>query len=69
MELIQQALDKAKKQRDAAKEEQQNQVATEAKVSQSRSIATDEINYSQTQKVEISKNEMLPTLVLHNFWV
>jgi capsular exopolysaccharide synthesis family protein len=62
MELIQQALDKAKKQRDAAKEAQQNEVAAEAP--KSESIATDEIAYTQTQNVEISKNELLQNRVV-----
>ena len=61
MELIQQALDKAKKQREAVAA-QQKQIAPDPAVG--KPVATNDIAYSQTQKVEISTDDLLHNRVV-----
>lgn len=59
MELIQQALEKAKKQRDAVAAQQGKTLPTKGKP-----VATDDITYSQTQKVDISMDQLLHNRVI-----
>jgi capsular exopolysaccharide synthesis family protein len=58
MELIQQALDKAKKQRDAVAAQQKPDPVL------GKPVATDRIAYSHTQKIEISTDELLQNRVV-----
>jgi len=61
MELIQQALDKAKKQREAVADSEQNENAT---ISNSNVSATDNIKYSQTRVEKISNEELIRNRVV-----
>lgn len=60
MELIQQALDKAKKQRDAVAVKQGKTTHS----GKGKPVKTDEIAYSQTQKVKVSTDELLQNRIV-----